>query len=75
MLNAGLEAGVRRVVVTSSTAAVRNAGVASPSRPFTEEDWTDPGNPHLTPYSRSKTIAEQAAWERVRETGTRSGSR
>jgi dihydroflavonol-4-reductase len=69
VLRASLEAGVRRVVVTSSVAAVRNSGEPPPPRPFTEEDWTDPANPHLTPYARSKTIAEQAAWEHVREAG------
>jgi dihydroflavonol-4-reductase len=68
VLRAALAAGAKRVVVTSSVAAVRNAGDV-PARPLTEEDWTDPTNEHLTPYSRSKTIAEQAAWELVRESG------
>ncbi len=66
VLRAGLEAGVKRIVVTSSSAAVRNSGVTPPPRPLTEEDWTDPANPHLTPYARSKTIAELEAWELVR---------
>ena len=35
----------------------------------TEEDWSDPDNPKLTPYARSKTIAERAAWDLVRERG------
>jgi dihydroflavonol-4-reductase len=69
VLGAGLESGVRRVVLTSSTAAVRNSGETPPPGPLTEEDWTDPDNPHLTPYARSKTIAEQAAWELAREKG------
>jgi dihydroflavonol-4-reductase len=69
VLRASLEAGVRRVVLTSSSAAVRNSGVAPPPRRLTEEDWTDPANPQLTPYSRSKTIAERAAWDLVREAG------
>jgi nucleoside-diphosphate-sugar epimerase len=68
VLAAALAAGAKRVVVTSSVAAVRNAGDAPP-RPLTEEDWTDPSNPQLTPYARSKTIAEQAAWELVRGAG------
>jgi len=68
VLRAALEAGVRRVVVTSSAAAVRNSGFAPPPRPLTEEDWTDPANPHLTPYSRSKTVAELAAWDFSRKT-------
>jgi nucleoside-diphosphate-sugar epimerase len=69
VLRASLEAGVRRVVLTSSSAAVRNSGVAAPQRLLTEEDWTDPANPQLTPYARSKAIAERAAWDLVREAG------
>lgn len=69
VLRAGLEAGVRRIVITSSVAAIRNSGGGPPSRPLTEEDWTDPEAPGLTPYVLSKTIAEQAAWEMVREAG------
>jgi dihydroflavonol-4-reductase len=67
VLRASLDAGVRRIVLTSSSVAIRNAGVEPPPRPFTEDDWTDPENPHLTPYGRSKTIAERAAWDFVRE--------
>lgn len=66
VLGAALEAGVDRVVVTSSVAAIRN-GAKLRSAPLTEEDWTDPANPKLTPYARSKTIAERSAWEFVRE--------
>jgi dihydroflavonol-4-reductase len=68
VLSAGLEAGVSRVVVTSSVAAIRG-GVERSSAPLTEEDWTDPDNLELTPYTRSKTIAERAAWDFVRERG------
>jgi dihydroflavonol-4-reductase len=66
VLRAGLDAGVKRVVVTSSIAAVRNGG-RTPDQPLNEEDWTDPDKPGLTPYVRSKTIAERAAWDLVRE--------
>jgi dihydroflavonol-4-reductase len=66
VLRAALEAGVGRVVVTSSVAAISGAR-ERPSRPLTEEDWSDPDNPRLTPYARSKTIAERAAWDFVRE--------
>ena len=68
VLRAGLDAGVKRVVVTSSVAAIRLSEEAA-ARPLTEEDWTDPDSPGLTPYVRSKTIAEQAAWDLVRERG------
>ncbi len=68
VLRAGLDGGVRRVVVTSSVAAIRLADGSVP-RPLDERDWTDPDSPGLTPYVRSKTIAERAAWELVRERG------
>src|SRR5262249_44889728 len=72
VLRESLSAGVRRVVVTSSVAAVRNASphAASPARVLSEADWTDPDNLDLTPYTRSKTIAELAAWEYMRAQGT-----
>ena len=69
VLRASLSAGVRRVVVTSSVAAIRNSGEQRPERQLTEEDWTDPTLPGLSPYVRSKTIAERAAWELVGENG------
>ena len=68
VLRAALDAGVKRTVVTSSVAAIRLAD-GTPDRPLDETDWTDPDAPGLTPYVRSKTIAEQAAWELVRERG------
>jgi nucleoside-diphosphate-sugar epimerase len=69
VLAASLDAGVKRIVVTSSVAAVRNAGGTPPQRELTEADWSDPENPRLTPYTRSKTIAELAAWELARSRG------
>jgi dihydroflavonol-4-reductase len=71
VLRASLAAGVKRVVLTSSVAAVRNTGpdANSDGREFTEQDWTDPDNPALTPYTRSKTIAERAAWDYMRGQG------
>jgi nucleoside-diphosphate-sugar epimerase len=68
VLGASLDAGVKRVVVTSSVAAIR-LGEGAAARPLNEEDWTNPDSPGLTPYVRSKTIAEQAAWDMVRERG------
>ncbi|HEX6228640.1 MAG TPA: aldehyde reductase [Solirubrobacterales bacterium] len=66
VVGAALEAGVGRVVVTSSIAAIRGGRGRAPA-PLTESDWTDLGNPKLTAYVRSKTVAERAAWELVRE--------
>ena len=69
VLRAALEAGVQRVVMTSSVAAIRGSRDSSESEPFTEADWTDGDDTSRTPYVRSKTIAERAAWEMVREAG------
>jgi nucleoside-diphosphate-sugar epimerase len=69
VLRAALDAGVERVVLTSSVAAVRGSRDSSESAPFTEADWTDGDDTERTPYVRSKTIAEQAAWETAREAG------
>jgi dihydroflavonol-4-reductase len=71
VLRASLAADVKRIVLTSSVAAVRNTGpdAASDGREFNEQDWTDPDNPALTPYTRSKTIAERAAWDYMRGQG------
>jgi nucleoside-diphosphate-sugar epimerase len=66
VLRAGLDAGSKRIVVTSSVAAIRLSADTA-ARPLNEGDWTDPDSPGLTPYVRSKTIAERAAWDLVRE--------
>ncbi len=45
---------------------------AATSRPpgrSPRQNWSDPDNPNLSPYARSKTIAERAAWDLVRERG------
>jgi nucleoside-diphosphate-sugar epimerase len=68
VLGKALDHGVKRVVVTSSVAAVRLAK-GTEKKTLTEEDWTDPDEEGLTAYARSKTIAEQAAWDLVKERG------
>jgi nucleoside-diphosphate-sugar epimerase len=62
VLAASLDAGVKRIVVTSSVAAI-TGGDKPASGPLTEQNWSDPDNPNLSPYARSKTIAERAAWD------------
>lgn len=69
VLESAYAAGARRVVVTSSVAAIRNSGAPNTGRPLTEEDWADPGDGSLTPYDQSKVIAERAAWDYARDTG------
>ena len=61
VLQAARDAGARRVVLTSSFAAVGYSPKAV--RDYTEADWTDPDAPGLPPYPRSKAIAERAAWD------------
>jgi nucleoside-diphosphate-sugar epimerase len=72
VLRASLDAGVQRVVMTSSVAAVRHGRAPSPDAPYNESDWTDGDDARRTPYVRSKAIAERAAWDLVRERGAES---
>jgi nucleoside-diphosphate-sugar epimerase len=67
VLRAARDAGARRVVLTSSFAAI--GYTPKPSHEFTEDDWTDPDTPGLAPYPRSKAIAERAAWDFVAREG------
>lgn len=61
VLRAARDAGVKRTVLTSSFAAV-GYGRRSPDRDvFTEDNWSDDGDP-LIAYTKSKTLAERAAW-------------
>ena len=66
VLRASRDAGVKRVVLTSSFAAV---GYGLKPRTFKEDDWTDLGNPDVQPYQKSKTIAEKAAWDFIAREG------
>lgn len=68
VLTAARAQGVRRVVLTSSTAAVMSS--ARTSGHYTADDWTDLDRTDLSPYIRSKTIAELAAWDDVKTHGT-----
>jgi nucleoside-diphosphate-sugar epimerase len=67
VLRAARDAGVRRVVLTSSFAAV--GYTPKPGAEYTEADWTDPDTPGLAPYPRSKVIAERAAWDVMEHEG------
>ncbi|MBO0725176.1 MAG: aldehyde reductase [Blastocatellia bacterium] len=61
-LRASRDAGVRRVVLTSSFAAI-GYGHKPEERPFDETNWTDPNGENVLPYVKSKTLAERAAWD------------
>ncbi|MEV7323356.1 NAD-dependent epimerase/dehydratase family protein [Streptomyces sp. NPDC093970] len=65
VLRAATAAGVRRVVMTSAANTASPSSYASEG--VTDETlWTDPEDPTLIPYRRSKTLAELAAWEFMR---------
>jgi dihydroflavonol-4-reductase len=66
VLRAAKAAGVTRVILTSSCAAIMS-GARSGIQ--TEEDWCDPTHPSATPYDRSKTLAERKAWELAKSEG------
>lgn len=68
VLRASSAAGVRRVVVTSSFAAI-GYGPKPSGAPFDETDWTDTNGP-VSPYVKSKTLAEQAAWQFAAQPGS-----
>lgn len=68
VVGAALEAGVERVVMTSSVAAIRGSEFPSDA-PYTEEDWTDVET--VSAYAQSKTLAERAAWDLVHSRGER----
>jgi nucleoside-diphosphate-sugar epimerase len=62
VLRASRNAGVKRVVLTSSFAAI-GYGQKVRETPFNETDWTDPAGDDVAPYTKSKTLAERAAWD------------
>jgi nucleoside-diphosphate-sugar epimerase len=68
VLRAARDAGVKRVVLTSSFAAI---GYGHPPRPapFDERDWTNLDGRDTGPYPKSKTIAERAAWDFIAREG------
>lgn len=65
VLKAAIGAGVKRAVVTSSTVAIHDPpedGVV-----YTAKDWSDVDR--IDTYSKSKVLAEKAAWKVVEGTG------
>ena len=60
VLKAAKKNGVKRVVLTSSTVAMmggKKTGMLTP------EDWSDLNSKNISTYFKSKTLAEQAAWD------------
>ena len=61
VLRAAHQAGIKRVVQVSSNAAI-SAGHSGENKTFTEADWSDVEK-NIGAYSKSKTLAERAAWD------------
>jgi nucleoside-diphosphate-sugar epimerase len=68
ILRASRDAGVKRVVLTSSFAAI-GYGQEPQQKPFDETNWTDPNAADVLPYAKSKTLAERAAWDFIAKEG------
>ncbi|KAK9756768.1 hypothetical protein RND81_01G119900 [Saponaria officinalis] len=71
VLRAAKEAGVKRLVVTSSVSAIHPSPNWPPHLPKDEDCWTDVHycRDNALWYPLSKTCAEQAAWEFAKEHG------
>jgi nucleoside-diphosphate-sugar epimerase len=68
VLRASREARVKRVVLTSSFAAI-GYGRKPQNAPFNETNWTEPEGDDVLPYVKSKTLAERAAWDFIATEG------
>jgi nucleoside-diphosphate-sugar epimerase len=68
VLRASRDAGVKRVVLTSSFAAI-GYGHTEQKPVYTEEDWSDLNGTDIQPYPKSKTLAERAAWDFIASEG------
>lgn len=70
-LRAGLEAGVERIVMTSSAAAILHGHPPERTDPFTTADWSRTSGGDVTIYTESKTLAELEAWAVMEAAGRR----
>jgi dihydroflavonol-4-reductase len=71
VLRASRDAGVERVVLTSSFAAIGYGHPGLQTAPYTEGDWTDINGDDVSAYIKSKALAERDAWDFLeREGGT-----
>ena len=69
VLKAAKAAGVKRVVMTSSMAAIAYGHGDGRAETSDETMWSNPDGPDNTPYTKSKTLAERAAWDYVNGEG------
>jgi nucleoside-diphosphate-sugar epimerase len=68
VLRAARDAGCKRVVLTSSFAAI-GYGLPPQDAPFDETSWSNAEAADIRPYAKSKTLAERAAWDFVAREG------
>src|SRR3984957_6555936 len=68
LLRAARTSGVKRVVLTSSFAAI-GYGHGPRSTIFDETSWTNPEGGDVSAYAKSKTLAERAAWDFIDKEG------
>ena len=64
-LTAAQKAGVNRVILTSSNVAIMWSPLPAGDTSYDETNWTNPDDPGLEAYAKSKTLAEKAAWDFV----------
>jgi len=62
-VRAAQAAGVTRVIMTSSSAAIAYSTLPPGRTAYDETDWTDLSAPTATAYVKSKTLAERAVWD------------
>lgn len=62
-VKAAKKAGIRRVIMTSSTVAIMNTTLPAGRTAYDERDWTDLDDPRSNGYVKSKTMAERAVWD------------
>ncbi len=69
VLKAGVAAGARRIVLTSSVEAARAANGLKDGPATDETVWTEPAAKGVNDYTRSKTLAERDAWAFIKASG------
>ncbi len=64
-MKAAKAAGITRVILTSSCAAIYKQADKPKMQASDETNWTTPDDPSVGAYEASKTLAERAAWDFV----------